>query len=607
MCGIFSTININIPLEKVIPFLLHRGPDAQTTWCDGNVQLHHFRLSILDHEGGVQPMHRGDFVVIFNGELYNHQDVRQKYQLLCNTNSDTETLLAAFEKIGWSCLDDFDGMFAFCLYHKVTKRMYVARDRAGKKPLYIFKSDKQIVVSSELKALSKTIALTPNLENIDLFFKGSFTGDNTAYKNVLELAAGHLAEIDVEKGSLHIKKWWSIEDQYQKQSDDDYITAEEKIKSFIHAGVKRRIDSSDLEVGAFLSGGIDSGLVVGAASYYTSNLKTFTVSMPGAYDEAPLAALVAKKYHTQHTEIHINFDNLRNDLERIVLNYGEPFFDSSAIPSYYVSKEAKNHLTVILNGDGADELFAGYRRYVPAAKKDFYSSSNSQLWSYLLKILPEAHEKKSKYNYLFRLVKVMAADVSNRYWLLTSDVFQNTPDAYINSQIKNNQFISDILKRNPNLSSLQKQMCLDFQILLSGILLKKMDIATMAHSLEGRSPLLSKELLEYVPGISDKYKIKGTQTKYILRNIAKQWLPSGIFSQPKRGFEIPLKKWINNELNEMVFDYLSPKVIFSHQFIKPKFIEDLLLNKVKVSDEIRAKMLYQLLVNEIWAKDNGFN
>lgn len=608
MCGIYGTLNRTIKLDNVIPFLRHRGPDAQTTWSEGNVQFHHFRLSILDLVGGVQPMHRNNLVVTFNGELYNHLDVRAKHNLVCETNSDTETLLAAFEKLGPACLDDFDGMFAFAIYDKQAKKIFLARDRAGKKPLYIYHQDNQLVFASELRAMSKTLDLRPNMNAIDLFIKGAFIGSETAYRNVRELQGGEYAIIDTETAKIEFHKWWSIDSHYDSAQNDDFNTAEEKTKQFIRNGVRRRIDSSDLEVGAFLSGGIDSGLVVAAASDISSNLKTFTVSMPGAYNEADLAKLVAQKYNTNHTEININFNNLKDDIFKIVTNYGEPFFDSSAIPSYYVSQEAKKHVTVILNGDGADELYAGYRRYVPSSKIDFYNQKSSAIWRMLKRMLPIAHEKKSKYNYLYRLVSTLSqkspADV---YWSLTTDVFQSNPEAYINPNITNDTFINEFVKKHKNWNGLHKQMGLDFYILLQGILLKKMDIATMAHSLEGRSPFLCKEILEYTPGMNKNFKIKGKTTKHILRNIAKDWLPPTLFTQPKRGFEIPLKSWMNNELKELLFSYLNKENTFVNSFVKQKFVKGLLEKKINVSEEKRAKMLYQLMVTEMWASDNGFS
>ena len=288
----------------------------------------------------------------------------------------------------------------------------------------------------------------------------------------------------------------------------------------MHTAVKRRLESSDLEVGCFLSGGIDSGLVTAIASGIIVILKTFTVSFEGEYDEAPLAKLVAEKYKTHHTEINISFDHLKNDVEKILSNYGEPFFDSSAMPSYYVSKEAKKYLTVILNGDGADELFAGYRRYVPFSKYDFFKKNllvkNGA--SFFKKILPPSNNKKSKYNYLYRLASLASKSHLEIYLSAGVDIFEDyeqyilQPDFdYLSTMKKDFDVIA-----TANLSGLKKIMNMDFDTNLFSDLLVKMDIATMANSLEGRSPFLSKEIFEYAPSINDKFKINGTTTKYLL-------------------------------------------------------------------------------------------
>lgn len=606
MCGIYGTINKNIPLEKVIPHMIHRGPDAQKTWEKDNVQLHHFRLSILDISGGVQPMEYNDLVTIFNGELYNHQDVRNKFDLKCQTNSDTETLLVAYEKLGPECLQEFDGMFALAILNKKTKQLFLARDRAGKKPLYMYKNASEVVFSSELRSLSETLDLSPNHDEIDKFFKGGFLNDATAYENVHEIQGGYYAILDTNSMKYQEKQWWNIEDFYSNKSKLKYSDAKDSVSHHLNQGVKRRIESSDLEVGAFLSGGIDSGLVVAEAMEYTSKLKTFTVAMPGAYNEAPLAKLVADHFKTHHTEINISFDNLKNDFENIVSNYGEPFVDSSAIPSYYVSNAAKQYVTVVLNGDGADELFGGYRRYVLASKIDLYNPRFKGLAKMLIKGLPIAHEKKSKYNYLYRMVKTLSQEKSDAYYSVTVDFFHDHKDWFVSPGM-NNEFIDSFLEKYKSWSGLDKQMALDFYILLRGLLLKKMDIATMAHSLEGRSPFLCKELLELAPSLPDGFKLKGTTTKRLLRELAKEKLPIEIFNQPKRGFEIPLKKWINSELSEIIHDYLDKDSTFVSRYIKQEYISKLLKSDVNISEEKRAKMIYQLLVTEIWARKNNFS
>ncbi|MEI2824418.1 MAG: asparagine synthase (glutamine-hydrolyzing) [Chitinophagaceae bacterium] len=606
MCGIAGAINFQLDIPLLTKDLYHRGPDEQKTFTDDNLILAHHRLSILDISGGAQPMHYKHFTIIFNGEIYNHLEVRKKLNLNCRTHSDTETILMAYEKLGADCLHEFDGMFALAIYDKQKKQLFLARDRAGKKPLYYYQDKEQFVFCSELLALKNQLPLLINENNIFQFIRlGYFYKTATPYQNVNELQAGSYATIDLQHPIPQVFKWWNIHQFYEKPVSDDFETAMQKTEHYLHEAVRNRVESSDLEVGSFLSGGIDSGLVTAIAKQYNSTLKTFTVSFDGEYDEAPLAKLVAEKYNTDHYEIRIGFDNLVNDIEKIISNYGEPFFDSSAIPSYYVSQAAKKHLTVILNGDGGDEIFGGYRRYVPFAKYDFFNAGTfvRTTTGLLHTVLPVSHNKKSKYNFAYRLVDLARKNKLGIYLSSTIDSFEGF-EKYINAP---DNYLADVeqdfeVMNQTGLSGLQKIMNLDFDNILTGNLLVKMDIATMAHSLEGRSPLLCKRILEYVPSLNDSFKIKGKQTKYLLRKLAEKYLPPELINQPKRGFEIPLKRWIDNELKDMIAGYLFSSNNYAGNFVSKQFINDLWNRKINTGDEKRAKMLWTLFTLEVWHK-----
>lgn len=381
---------------------------------------------------------------------------------------------------------------------------------------------------------------------------------------------------------------------YKKDKINNFNIALDRVDKCLHKSIKDRLLSSDLEVGAFLSGGIDSSLIVAVASNYVDKLKTFTVKFEGCYDESKLAKLTAKKYTTNHTELSISMD-LKNDVESILLNYGEPFMDSSAIPSYYVSKEAKKHVTVVLNGDGADELFGGYRRYVPAANGWLKFASN---FTFLSSMLPIPHNKRSIYNYLYRMLKISTKTGLDFYNSATNDIFEDVYQFESNKTFSDmNQHILDI--NGENISELSKMLLMDFHFILPSDLLKKMDIATMANSLEGRSPFLSKSMLELAPTLNDKYKISGTKTKVVLRELAKKYLSKELINQPKRGFEVPLEKWVKGDLRENIFDRIN-KDCYSSEFIEWNFIDKLLNNKLDVSNEKRAKMLWTLYSLEVW-------
>lgn len=609
MCGILGSLNFPLNIEQTRSLLLHRGPDAQTEWKYNNIILHHFRLSILDHEGGKQPMHYLDrYTIIFNGEMYNHLDVRKKFNLDCKTNSDTETVLHAFHRLGMKCLNEFDGMFALCIHDRQENKIFLARDRAGKKPLYYYKKANEFVFASELRALNILVNDSINDSSINQYLHlGYMFESSTPFLHITEVPSGTFLEIDCGTLDMTPKKYWDIGDFYQKSFSGSYEEAVDKVDSYLIDGVKGRLLSSDLEVGAFLSGGIDSGLVTAIASSYTDvPLKTFTVRFKGEYDESPLAQLVSDKYKTDHRVIDISFDNLKDDIENILINYGEPFMDSSAIPSYYVAREAKKHVTVVLNGDGADELFGGYRRYVPYSVFPFLSSSQFQknIFGGINKLLPVSHNKKSKYNYIKRLITLASKSELDQYLSATSDVFTNYENEFLTKPFDS----TDIGKRFSEIvdssdTDLQAMMQADFKFLLFGDLLVKMDIATMAHSLEGRSAFLSKELLEFVPQLPDKFRLKGNYTKRILRDLAKKYLPPELVNQPKRGFEIPLKSWVNNELKEVIWDNLNSKNSYIRDFVNEKCLNMLSSNTNNIPEEKRAKMIWSLFSLEIWNKN----
>jgi len=601
MCGIAGTINFNgNSIEAIKQALYHRGPDEQDIYNYQNINLIHTRLSIQDISNGHQPFEYGEFVIVFNGEIYNHLDLRKEHlkDFTFKTNSDTETLLYLYIKYKNKMFNMLDGMFAFSILNKNSNQLILARDRAGKKPLYLYNNNQSLIFSSELNAIKAGInKLEINEETIYSYIRnGFFFKSTTSYKNVTEFEAGYVYEINIDNLEIKKEKYFDLLDFYKKDKITDFEYAKKVLDDILHKSVKDRLLSSELEVGAFLSGGIDSSLIVAIASEYIDNLKTFTVKFDGSFDESHLAKLTANKYNTQHHELRISM-NLEDDIEKILLNYGEPFMDSSAIPSYYVSKEAKKYVTVILNGDGADEIFAGYRRYVPVANNWINLAS---YFSFLVQILPKPHSKKSIYNYAYRLLAMSSKEKLDFYNSATNDIFEDVYNFDINNIFKDmNNFIESV--NNTNISELSKILYMDFNLILQSDLLKKMDIATMAHSLEGRSPFLSKYMLEFTPTLDDKFKINGTKTKFILRELAKQYLPNELIPQPKRGFEVPLKSWIENDLKENIFDTLTTGC-YSEKFIDKKFISQLLDQKIVVSDEKRAKMLWTLYSLEIWKK-----
>ena len=607
MCGIFGSINLSLASQsyEIFDGLAHRGPNERGFFIKDNVELFHTRLAIQDLTiTGQQPMHYKQFSIVFNGEVYNHLALRKKYNLQAYSNSDTKTLLMLFELLGMKMLEELDGMFAFAIYDEHERKLYLVKDRAGKKPLYLYKKGIECVFSSELNVLYRLIQPQIAMDELSSYlYLGYHYRKSTPYQNVTEIENGHYIIIETETGKQEDIEWFSMLKCYQNKRKISYQDAINALDKKLKIAVHRRMDSSDLDVGSFLSGGIDSGIITAMAANHLPNLKTFTVKIEGSYDESELAQMVAQKYQTKHTLVNISFDDLQNDIEKILINYGEPYCDSSAIPSYYVAKAAKEHVTVVLNGDGADELFGGYRRYVPFKYFDFFNSGEIlKVASHILTdILPEANEKKSNYNYVYRLLKFASyKDVLQQYSSASSDMFVGYEGEFL---LKPN--LKDIYRDLNNinklkLSSLDKLLLMDFQSILFSGLLPKMDIATMASSLEGRSPFLAKEILEFAPSLPDNFKINGLHTKFILRDLAKKYLPDALIHQPKRGFEIPLKNWVDHQLKDIISDYLLSSKALYPAIIQKKFIVNLLEKKIRTSDERRAKMLFNVFAMEVW-------
>jgi asparagine synthase (glutamine-hydrolysing) len=598
MCGIAGGLNCSsIDARTVSESLKHRGPDDFGEYEWRQCRLFHTRLAIQDIVGGTQPMERDGCVIVFNGEIYNHQELRTELEgFEFRTHADTETLLCMYLKYGVEMFDRIDGMYALAILDLRDLTLFLATDRAGKKPLYIYRDREKLFFASELNTIAACYSLQKDEEAIASYLRaGFFFGSRTPYEKVERMGSGSWMRIDIGNMEISRGQYFSMESAYRTaEKIDSESEALELLDRALDVSVRNRMLSSDLEVGAFLSGGIDSSLAVAVASRYTDRLKTFTVAFDGGYDESRLAELTAVKYGTEHHVLRISM-NLRDDVERILSAYGQPFMDSSAIPSWYVSRAAKKHVTVVLNGDGADELFGGYRRYVPVAHGWMKAA---RLLSPLASLLPPPHEKRSRYNYLYRLLKMGGKQGSDLYLSSTTDIFE---DIY---EWKENEVVKEMEEwiGTCGLDGLSRVLCLDFGLLLFSDLLVKMDIATMAHSLEGRSPFLGKNMLETAVRLPDSFKVRKTETKWILRRLAQKYLPEELIHQPKRGFEVPLKKWVEEDLKEPIHDMLASGC-HSERYIRRRFIDDLLEGRLRVSEEKRAKMLWTIYALEIWEKN----
>jgi len=568
MCGI-AGFNFKVNKSYILKKLHHRGPDEDGVWEDKNYSFFHTRLSIQDISGGHQPFFYKNYMIIFNGEIYNHLELRKNLDVNWTTTSDTETLLHLYLKYKEKMFEYIDGMFAFCIYDG--KKLFLARDRAGKKPLYIYQKGDKFGFSSEINSF-KFLDLNIDEDDIKLFLNSGFC--ESGYKEIKEFPAGHYGYF---KNRLDLYRYFDILEYYKV---DKVLNPLEEVDKALDISVKNRLLSSDVEVGAFLSGGIDSSLIVAKASEY-QRLKTFTVRFDGQFDESNLASLVAKRYNTEHHIIDINIDF--EQITNIILNYGKPFFDSSAIPSYFVSKEASKYLKVILNGDGADEIFGGYRRYVPFIK------GWDKIAKHLEFILPLlSPQSRGKIMFIYRLIRASSKEGLSWYNTLLNDLFEDIYQFDSKKISKLDKFIREI-----KLDNFEKLSYIDFEINLKGLLMK-MDIATMSNSIEGRSPFLSKYFLQLAPRIDKNDKL----LKKVLRELAKKYLPLELINAPKRGFEIPLTNWVNNELNEVIMSYLDNG--FYRNFVDEKVIKDIIDRKIKLPEDRRAKILYLLFSLEVW-------
>jgi asparagine synthase (glutamine-hydrolysing) len=602
MCGIAGSVGYELPVQVVMDRLRHRGPDEQQVWVHKNIQFVHARLAIQElSAAGRQPMHHQGSHIIYNGEIYNHQEIRQQYQLACQSHSDTETILQLYEKLGIDMLNALDGMFAMALYDEKRNKLFLIRDRAGEKPLYYSYQQSALMFASELQVLQTLLKPVVDDQRVANFLAvGYLPVHETPYQNVHELPPAHYLELDLGTMVLQVKSWWSISDAFKRKHTQSFEETLHTVDQLLTTSVKRRLVSSDLEVGTFLSGGIDSGLVTAMAARVNPNLKTFTVSFDGAYNEAPLAAQTAKHLGTKHHEINIAMDHLEDDVETIFRNYGEPMMDDSIIPSYYVAREARKHLTVILNGDAGDELFGGYRRYVPFTKLDLFAGRGSSLYRGLLSALPVPGSKMSYYNYGYRLLRLLSTRGIGTYFSATNDLLQDYASSFMVAPDLSRYTMPEV---SASITPLQRIMHLDFTYLLPTTLLVKMDIATMASSLEGRSPFLSHELMEYVPALPDAMKVRSGKTKVLLRDLAKQYLPEAIIDEPKRGFEVPLMHWMDGRLRTLLLDYLSPSHAYVKTILKPDIVNSLLNNThATLKSEQRARILFALLSVECWKK-----
>jgi asparagine synthase (glutamine-hydrolysing) len=575
MCGITGTVYLNTDrpvepsvLKKMSDSILHRGPDDEGFYINKNVGLAFRRLSIIDLNTGHQPLSNGDesIFIVFNGEIYNYLQQREilKHKgYIFRTETDTEVILHLYEEYGVNCLQYLRGMFAFAIWDNRTKNLFCARDRFGIKPFFYYKDSEKFVFGSEIKTILQADAIDKSLSydaiNSYLAF-GYITSDLSVYKHINKLQPGHYLLLSFKNElSFEINRYWEVQFEPDYSKSENFWT--EALESCLSETVKLHM-LSDVPLGAFLSGGIDSSSVV-ALMAKNSNLpiKTFSIGFKDEkFSELKYARETAERYGCEHHERIIEPESI-GLLPKLVGAYDEPFADSSAIPTYYVSKLAREYVTVALSGDGGDELFAGYSFYKRLLRLHDFPLNfnepmiNSLIWGSLHKMIPHRIKGKGTSFLLSKNKELLGAHIhiwaeSERKKLIL-DQIQNSIDDTAAEHYK-----EEIIKNSKSSDFVTNLQYIDMRTFMVDSVLTKVDRASMMSSLEVRVPILDHEFAELSFKIPSQLKLHGNDQKHIFKKAMSPYLPDSVLKHPKQGFGIPLSSWFKDDLSIYVKDVL---------------------------------------------------
>lgn len=585
MCGITGIYVFNQQYKKHLNcisdacnVLNKRGPDNSGAFLIDNIALGHTRLSILDtSEAANQPMTdpSGTFTIVFNGELYNYKTLKQeltKKGYKFKTTSDTEVLLNLFIEKEEGCLNDINGFFAFAVYNHKTNTLFVARDRIGIKPIYFFYNSNYFLFGSELNAL-EAYNHRFELDNEAIFHYlqlNYIPAPLSIYKNVKKLLPGHY--IKISDNDLHVIKYYNLPQINNHHAILNFDIAKTELQKQLENSVQARL-VSDVPIGAFLSGGIDSSIICGIASKYINKLNTFSIGYKDEpyFDETEYALKVAKRFNTNHYVYKLSNNDLYENLFDAINYLDEPFADSSSLAVYILSKQVKKHVTVALSGDGADELFGGYHKHMAAVKANQYQNLSwiFHLTKPMFDILPKSRNNKitNLFRQISRFGNGMALLPQQRYWNWCCinneddvlDLYKSNFDKTLYSKQK-----EDFTKHIKN-GSLSENLKNDVSLILPNDMLKKVDSMSMANSLEVRVPFLDHNVVDFAFSLPESYKIHKKQKKRILQEAYRDMLPPELYNRPKHGFEVPLLKWLRNELKSEINTKLLDKALIKDQ------------------------------------------
>jgi len=622
MCGICGIVNFNATepvdrhlVERMTSAQAHRGPDDHGYFVENNVGLGHRRLSIIDLSGGKQPMFNedGSVVVVFNGEIYNFADltgdlISRGHQF--TTRSDTETIVHAYEEYGVECMKDFRGMFAFAIWDRRQKRLLLVRDRLGIKPVYYYAGKDFFIFASEIKSLLEhpRVPRELDLQSLDLYLALRYVpGPRTMFKNIFKLQPGHWMTVD-ETG-MKVRKYWDV--SYETR----HVSAAQCLEEFSHLleeSVRLRL-IADVPLGVFLSGGLDSSSILAIMSKITGGrrVKTFSVgyetSGPSGAEaeeanELHYARQAAAHFGAEHHEFSVTGHDFENAIPTMVSHLDEPMADSTCIPLYFISKLARKHITVVLSGEGADEMMGGYGLYprILALEKIRRLSGPLAPVFPALAGLPLGERVRA---YLRR----MGSRVEDHYRGVVKGIGLETRLALAGeervrkSESRLDEIFAPYFEHAANASTLNRMLYADTKVWLPENLLLKGDKMTMATAVELRVPFLDHKLVEYLAALPDSMKVRGNQGKWILRQMMGNVLPPSILHRKKRGFSVPTASWLRYDLRDTVREALLSSNSACRQFFDAQAVEQIvdLQEKGKISG---YQEVWSLLVFEFWHK-----
>ena len=620
MCGIVGIVrNDGKPVDEQLlarmnDAIRHRGPDEDGFYVNGSVGLAMRRLAIIDLKSGQQPIHNRDRSawIVFNGEIYNYLELREKLEKLGHTfytNSDTEAIVHAYDQYGVDCPKHLRGMFVFAIWDERTQELFLARDRVGKKPLLYAEVNGQLIFGSEFSALllHPDISREIQPEAIDYYLSFmAVPAPLTVYKSIRKLEPAHW--LRWRNGNVERQRYW--EPDFTKKIDISEEEAGERTVEILRDAVKVRL-MSEVPLGAFLSGGIDSSAVVALMSQESSErVKTFSIGFDEQdFSELHHARRVAEHVGADHHEFIVRPDAVEV-LPTLVDHYGEPYADSSAVPTYYVAKETRKHVTVALNGDGGDESFAGYERYIAMGLTEKYRMIPSFLRESVIRqavnLIPTDPTKRSKIKSAQRLLAVVAREKTGRYmhWMSTfndelkgplyTDLFREQTAGANATGILGNWF-----KRANGIGMVDALLLTDQMTYLPNDLLVKVDIATMAVSLEARSPFLDHHVIEFAASLPQNLKLRRLTGKYLLKKVLRKLLPSENLTRRKMGFGVPIGHWFRGKMQPFLREVVLSDKALRRGLFKPEAVKHLVDSHTRAERDY-SHQLWTLLMLELW-------